>query len=98
MIRPQTIDHRVLELRSQGRSYGAIARELGLDQPRDAHDAFRSAVRSRPGPEQTVLRNQERHRLDELSEPIRTLPHLTTEQVAAQLRVVARLRHDLTTR
>ena len=98
MVQPQTIDDRVLELRSQGRSYGAIARELGLDQPRDAHDAFRRAVRSRPAPEQTVLRNQELDRLDELSEQIRTLPHLTAEQVAAQLRVVTRLRHDLTNR
>jgi hypothetical protein len=98
LVQHQTIDDRVLELRSQGRSHGAIARELGLHQPRDAHDAFRRAVRRRPAPEQTMLRNQEQGRLDELSEQIRALPHLTAEQVAAQLRVVARLRRELVDR
>lgn len=91
----QTIDDRVVELRTRGCSYGAIAKSLCLDQPRDAHTAFHRAVRRRPVTEQKALRDQERGRLDQLSEQIRRLPHLTTAQAAAQLRVVERLRRDL---
>ena len=95
MVRPQTIEDRVVELRTQGHSYGAIAKTLGLDQPQQAQSAFHRAVRERPRHEQRLLRDQELDRLDQLSQQIRTLPHLTDEQVTARLRAVDRLRRDL---
>ena len=48
MVETEPNDDRVLELRSQGHSFGAIAKTLGLDQPSDAHDAFHRALRRRP--------------------------------------------------
>ena len=95
MARPQTIEDQVVELRTQGRSYGAIAKTLGFDQPQQAQTAFHRAVRQRPLHEQRRLRDQELSRLDELAQQIRTLPHLTDQQVTARLRAVERLRRDL---
>jgi len=88
-------DDRVLELRSQGHSYGAIAKTLGLDKASDAHDAFHRALRHRPSAEQAALRDQEIVRLDTLSRRLQALPHLTDNELAAQLLVVARLRDQL---
>ena len=88
-------DDRVLELRSQGQSFGTIAKTLELDSPRDAHDAFHRALRRRPPAEQAVLRDQEVVRLDTLSRRLQGRPHLTDENLAAQLRVVGRIRDQL---
>lgn len=98
MAQQQTIEDQVVELRTQGHSYGSIAKTLGLDQPQQAQRVFHRAIRQRPPHEQKLLRDQELNRLDELTQQIRTLPHLTNQQVTARLQVVERLRRDLTDR
>lgn len=95
MIQTQPNDDRVLELRSRGQSYGAIAKAIGLGHPSDAHDAFLRALRRQPPAERAALQDQEIVRLDTLSRRLQALPHLTEHRLAAQLRVVARLRDQL---
>lgn len=95
MADPAPTDDRVLELRSGGQSFGAIAKTLGLDSPRAAHDAFHRALRRRSPSEQAALRDQEVVRLDTLSRRLQGRAHLDDGQLAAQLSVVRRLREQL---
>ena len=95
MVDPAPTDDRVLELRSEGQSFGAVAKTLGLDSPGAAHDAFHRALCRRPPTEQEMLRNQELARLDTLSRRLQAQPDLTSAKPAAQLRVLDRLRDQL---
>jgi hypothetical protein len=88
----QLTEDRVVQLRSQGRSYGAIAKLLGLRGGPDAYDTSCRALRGRPPAEQALLREQELHRLDTLTGGLRAQQHLSEEELADWLGALARLR------
>jgi hypothetical protein len=90
-----TPDDQVLALRSAGRSFGAIANAVGMARGRDALEAFHRALRRRDPAEQVDLRADELRRLASLSTRLEASGRLTQAEVAAQLRVVARLRELL---
>jgi hypothetical protein len=96
MVEGRITDDRVVQLRSQGRSYGAIAKLLGLRGGQDAFHAFRRALRRRPPAEQDRLREDELRRLDTLTERLHADNHLREEEREAKLRAVVRLRHMVT--
>ena len=62
---------RVIELRSEGNSFGSIAKTVGLKRSLDAFGAFVTAVAARSPAQQTKLRAEENQRLDALEQRIR---------------------------
>lgn len=98
MVDTVITDDRVLELRSRGRSYGAIAKTVGFERAREAHEAFQRALRRRPIREQSTLRVEELRRLDLLARRIETNPNLTADALARKLRALDRLRDRLLAR
>ena len=92
MLAGQLTEDRVVQLRSQDRSYGAIARVLGLRDGYDACEVFRRALRRHPPAEQARLREEELDRLDILSEALLVLPYLSEHGRASSLQALARLR------
>jgi hypothetical protein len=89
------LDEQVVGLRTQGRSFAAIARTLGLEGARQAHEAFSGALRRRPAPERAELREAESVRLEALAESTRAREDLTPEQVNKRLRTIERLRQTV---
>ena len=89
------LDTQVVDLRSEGRSFAAIARALGMKGARQAHETFSSALRRRPAPEREALREAESVRLEALAEDTRTREDLTPEQVNKRLRTIERLRQTV---
>jgi len=87
------VSERVIELRSQPRSFAYIANELDLGHARDAFDAFLLALQSRPAVEQRSLRTEESGRLDDLEK--RTRKRSTPEQLDRKLAAIALLRERL---
>ncbi|HEV8297738.1 MAG TPA: hypothetical protein VGQ20_10580 [Acidimicrobiales bacterium] len=85
-------DERVLELRTQGRSFTSIARTLGLAKVPMATDAFNRALRTRSIDLQQSLRRDEHQRLDMLAEHVRADAALTPETMARRLVVIDRMR------
>ncbi len=85
-------DEQVLALRSQGRSFAAIARLLGLGGARQAVEAFDRALRHRPAEERRRLRTEELERLSRLSRQLEARPDQSAEDLAGQLRALQRLR------
>ena len=61
---------RVIELRSEGRSFASIAETLGLQRSLDAFGLFIDAVAQRSPAEQTRLRAEENKRLDTLEQRV----------------------------
>jgi hypothetical protein len=88
-------DERALHLRELGRSYGAIAKELGLDRPLDARSAFVRAVRQHPPVRRSELFERERERLDVAEARIRTRDRDEPETMARRLKALTRLRRGL---
>jgi len=85
-------DERVLALRAEGRSFGAIARELSLENAAAAYDVFQQALRNAPAPRRANLQLGELERLDRLAAQLRE-KHVTGESTAAdQLLAISRLR------
>ena len=68
------VGDRVIELRSEGNSFAAIAESVGLERSLDAFGAFVAAVAARPAAEQTRLRAEENTRLDTLERRIQQQP------------------------
>ena len=62
---------RVIELRSEGNSFGSIAKAVGLKRSLDAFGAFVTALATRSAAQQTKLRAEENQRLDALEQRIR---------------------------
>ena len=62
----EAIEVEVLRLRSSGRAFARISRDLRLERPVDAQRAFQRAVRRLPPGEQAEVRQQESSRLDRL--------------------------------
>ena len=86
---------RVLGLRREGRSFAAIAKELGYERASQANDAFNRALREQPAAEQATLRKEEGVRLDALESRVRSLTDLDADEVERRLRTIARLRQVL---
>ena len=92
-----SIERRALELRGSGKSYATIARDLGLDSARLAHEAFTRGVRQRPADERATLRDAEGGRLDALADETRAKADLTPDQRSKRLRAIERLRRAMLT-
>jgi hypothetical protein len=90
-------DDRVLALRTEGQSFGAIAKAMSFARASEAYVAFQRAVRRRSASEQLILREQELRRLDVVSKRLAALPDVTDEELDCQLRIVARLREMVLT-
>lgn len=88
-------DNSVLVLREQGKSFTAIARDLGMPRSVDANAAFNRALRRRPAGEQESLRSHEMARLDALGERVRRRSDLDEAEVERRMRSLERLRKAL---
>jgi hypothetical protein len=88
-------DDRALDLRGQGHSFAAIARELGLSSAPMAVEAFNRALRARPPEQQEELRRDENARLDALADHVRADDRLDDETKEKRLRVIERMRGAL---
>ena len=84
---------RVIELRSEPRSFAFIANELGLGDARAAFDAFLSALGTKSASEQKTLRTEESSRLDDLEK--RTRRRSEPAQLERKLKAIAVLRQRL---
>jgi hypothetical protein len=84
-----------LELRTEGKSFAAIAKRLHYERAPQAIGAFNRALRRKPTHEKAALRSGELARLDAMAERIRAKKRLKPEEVVSQLRVVERLRDML---
>ncbi len=62
---------KVLELRSAGKSFAAIATAVGVERKVDALRLFLNAIDTRPAKEQAELRKAESLRLDALEQKAR---------------------------
>jgi hypothetical protein len=88
-------DSRALDLRMAGRSFGHIARELGLERPSDASRAFNRALRRRSRNDQARIRAAELERLEGMAAHTRAREGATDDEVAGRLRAVELLRTEL---
>jgi hypothetical protein len=93
----EAIEGEVLRLRSRGRAFARISRDLRLDGSVDAQRAFQRAVRRLPPGEQAEVRQQESSRLDRLAEKVIADTGKPPEEKTRRLAVVERLRGLLTT-
>ncbi len=59
-------DERVISLRSEGRSFAAIAKAIEVERSSDAFGAFIAAIARRPADEKAKLRAEEAARLDKM--------------------------------
>jgi hypothetical protein len=89
----RAVGDRVIELRADGTSYGAIAKELSLGKSRDAFAALVTALEALPAAEQRAVRAQERRRLDALEK--RTKDRSDGSELTRKLEVIAQLRKQL---
>jgi hypothetical protein len=92
----EATDGEVLRLRSTGRAFARISRDLGLQRPVDAQRAFQRAVRRLPLNEQDQIRQQESSRLDRLAARVNADTTTTVEDRTRRLAAIDRLRVWLT--
>jgi hypothetical protein len=85
-------DKRVLALRADGRSFGAIARELRLEDAATASAAYQQALWNAPPPRRASLQLQEIERLDRLAARLRELHAGGEPHAAGRLEAIERLR------
>jgi hypothetical protein len=85
-------DKRVLALRADGRSFGAIARELCLEDAASAYAAYQQALWNAPPPRRANLQLQEIDRLDRLAAQLREQHAGGESHAAGQLLAIERLR------
>lgn len=91
----ESIDEKVLRLRSEGQAYARISRDLGLDRAADAQQAFKRALRSLPAADAERVRVQEMSRLDRLAERVRADATRNETDQARQLKTIKRLRSQI---
>jgi hypothetical protein len=91
-IDSEAIDREVLRLRSTGRAFARISRELGLEKPVDAQRAFRRAVRRLPTGDQAEVRQAESLRLDRLTARVNADTTKTADDRVRRLAAIDRLR------
>ncbi|MBO0728102.1 MAG: hypothetical protein J2P57_02510 [Acidimicrobiaceae bacterium] len=88
----ETVDEKVLQLRSQGQSYARISRDLSLDRAADAQQAFRRALRRLPPADAKQVREEEMSRLDRLAERVRADTEKNDTDRARQLKTIEKMR------
>lgn len=86
------LDERVLESRSQGLPFGAIAREFALPGPGDAYQAFLRAFRRHSLLDRARVRQEELARLEYLRTLVQDRTNLTPDDLQARLRAIQRMR------
>jgi hypothetical protein len=91
----ETIDDKVLELRGRGQAYARISRDLGLDRPADAQQAFRRALRRLPPDDAQRVCDQEMSRLDRLAVKVRIDTKRNDIDRAKQLKAIERMRSQV---
>lgn len=84
-------DVQAFERRSAGRSYGAIARELGYENAPAATSAFLRVLAQCGTDEQMAARHAEHARLDALAEHVRADVELTPEALTRRMAVIERM-------
>ena len=90
----QAVGDRVIELRSGGQSFAAIAKSIGVERSLEAFTLFVSAVATRSPKEQERLRAEENGRLDSLEK--RTKRHPDEAARERKLASIRKLRQRLT--
>jgi hypothetical protein len=96
MSDPSTsVDNEVLRLRSAGRAFARISKDLGLGRGVDAQRAFHRAVRGLPEAERQRVSGEEVLRLDRLAERVRADITKTDMDRARQLRTIDRMRSQI---
>jgi len=85
-------DKRVLALRADGRSFGAIARELRFEDAAAAYAAYQQALWNAPPLRRASLQLQEIERLDRLAAQLREQHRGGDPNAAGQLVAIERLR------
>jgi len=88
----EALDGEVLRLRSSGRAFARISRDLELGRPADAQRAFQRAVRRLPLAEQRKVRVQESSRLDRLAVQVNADTTRPAEDRTRRLAAIERLR------
>jgi hypothetical protein len=88
----EALDGEVLRLRSSGRAFARISRDLELERPVDAQRAFQRAVGRLPVGEQDQVRQQESSRLDRLAERVNADTTKPVEDRTRRLAAIERLR------
>jgi AraC-like DNA-binding protein len=92
-----TRDGEVLRLRSSGRTFARISRDLEFERPLDAQRAFKRAVHRLPSDQQDQVRQQETSRLDRLAARVNADTDGSDEDRARRLVAIERLRGLLVT-
>jgi hypothetical protein len=89
------VDSEVLRLRSMGRAFARISKELGLERGADAQRAFQRAVRGLPASERQRVRGEEVSRLDRLADRVRADTTKGELDRARQLKTIDRMRSQM---
>jgi hypothetical protein len=82
-------------MREQGRSFAAIARNVGLKRPADARKAFLRELRSRSYEERQGLVERELERLDKLEAHVRARDADEPDKLEPRLSALAAMRASL---
>lgn len=91
----ETVDEKVLRLRSEGYPYVRISRNLGLQRGSDAQKAFVRALRGLPSADAKRVRAEEGTRLDRLAERVRGDAEQTDMDRARRLKTIERMRSQI---
>lgn len=91
------LDEHVLDSRTHGLPFGAIAREYALPGPGDAYQAFLRAFRRRPLLERARIRQEELARLEHLRTVVQDRVDFTPEDLHGRLRAIQRMRDAILT-
>lgn len=90
-----SVDNEVLRLRSSGRAFARISKELGLERGVDAQRAFHRAVRGLPEAERQRVSGEEVLRLDRLAGRVRADTTKNDIDRARQLKTIDRMRSQI---
>lgn len=91
----ESVESEVLRMRSLGRAFARISRDLGLERGVDAQRAFQRAVRGLPAPERERVRGEEVSRLDRLADRVRADTAKSDLDRARQLKTIDRMRSQI---
>ena len=91
----ETLDAKVLLLRSEGRAFARISRDLQLHRSLDAQKAFMRALRRLPISDADRVRHEEISRLDRLADHVRTDARRNEIDRARQLKAIERMRTEV---
>jgi hypothetical protein len=91
----ESVDEKVLRLRSEGQPYARISRDLGLDRGLDAQRAFLRALERLPASDAERVRGEEMHRLDRLAARVRSDEEQNDMDRARRLKTIDRMRTQI---